>query len=230
LGHEAPHTIDEPSQVEVDQSSDRDIRHLRGQQQHAIDTMVPTRNLLHHDDKNSKSCCVGITTAQLESPARQDHHKPSRSLLRLTMADDELAAAAGTSSPRVGVDADGDGGNWLQLGLAAVSSTSSASSGDNNGTDPPPTPVELGLFTCGYDKQHARMRPRLFPLPIRSYQYGQGRYRQTEAGGCASTMSSPFLPFMPPFRSSGDAMMVISPPRRTEVTGLWLTLQAAPNQ
>jgi hypothetical protein len=199
--------------------------------------MVPNKNLLRHDGKKSKSCypsqyCVGITTAQLESsPARQDHHKPSRSLLRLTMADDELAAAAGTSSPHVGVDADGDGGgNWLQLGLAAVS-TSSASSGDNNGTDPSPTsPVELGLFTCDYDMQHARMSPRLFPLPIRSYQYGHGRYQQTESVGCGSNMSSPFLPFMPPFRSSGDAMMVISRPWRTEATGLWLTLQAAPNQ
>ncbi|TVU34627.1 hypothetical protein EJB05_16466 [Eragrostis curvula] len=198
--------------------------------------MVPTRNLLHHDGKNSsKSCypttqyCVGISTAQLEASSRQDHHKqPLSRSPRLTMADDELAAAASTSS-RLGVGA-GDGGDWLQLGLAAAPSSSSASSsGDNNGADPAPTPVELGLFvSCGYDKQHARMRPPLFQLPLRSYQYGgHGRYRPAAASG---SVSAPFLPFMPPFRSSGDAMRVISPPRRTEATGLWLTLQAAPNQ
>jgi hypothetical protein len=194
--------------------------------------MVPTRNLLHHDGKNSKSCycsqyCVDIT-AQLEESARQDHHKSSRSLLWLTMANDEpLAVAASKSSAHVGVDAAGDGGNWLQLGLAAATSSSASSSGDNNGTDPPPTPVELDLFTCGYNKQHARMRPPPFPLPLRSYQYGHGRYLSAAASG---SMSAPPLPFMPPFKSSGDAMRVISPPRRTEATGLWLTLQAAPNQ
>ncbi|XP_062230326.1 protein LAX PANICLE 2-like [Phragmites australis] len=191
--------------------------------------MVPSRNLLHHDGKNnSKLCypgqyCVGIT-AQLEAStaaARQDNYKPSRSP-RLAMAGDEPAAAAGTSS--LGGAGAGVNRDWLQLGLAAASSTSASSSGDNNSTDPSPPPAELDLFTYGYDKQQARMRPSLFPLPVRSYQYGRGRYRPTAASGSMST------PFMPPFRSSGDAMRVISPPRRTEAAGLWLTLQAAPNQ
>ena len=197
--------------------------------------MVPTtRNMLHHDGKSSsKPCyhpvqyCVGIA-AQLEASAaaaRQDHRKPSRSP-RLAMADDEPAAAAGTSS-RGGAGA-GDDGNWLQLGLAAAASSSSASSsGDNNSADPAPPPMELDLFT--YDKRNARMRPPLFPLPLRSYHsYGCGRYGAAAASG---SLSAPSLPFMPPFRTSGDAMRVISPPRRTEAAaGLWLKLQAAPNQ
>ncbi|OEL31739.1 hypothetical protein BAE44_0007243 [Dichanthelium oligosanthes] len=198
--------------------------------------MVPTtRNLLHHDGKSSsKPCyhpgqyCVGIA-AQLEASAaaaaRQDHRKPSRSP-RLAMADDEPAAAAGTSS-RGDADA-GDDGDWLQLGLAAAASSSSASSsGDNISTDPAPPPMQLDLFA--YDKRNARMRPPLFPLPLRSYQsYGRGRYRPAAASG---PLSAPFLPFMPPFRTSGDAMRVISPPRRTEAAaGLWLKLEAAPNQ
>ncbi|KAG2594025.1 protein LAX PANICLE 2-like [Panicum virgatum] len=198
--------------------------------------MVPTtRNMLHHDGKSSrKPCyhpvqyCVGIA-AQLEASAaaaRQDNRKPSRSP-RLAMADDdEPAAAAGTSS-RGGAGARDDG-DWLQLGLAAAASSSSASSsGDNNSTDPAPPPMELDLFT--YDKRNARMRPPMFPLPLRSYQtYGRGRYRPAAASG---SLSAPSLPFMPPFRTSGDAMRVISPPRRTEAAaGLWLKLQAAPNQ
>ncbi|KAK3166399.1 hypothetical protein QOZ80_1AG0045320 [Eleusine coracana subsp. coracana] len=203
--------------------------------------MVPTtRNLLHHDGKNNtKSCypsqyCVAIT-AQLESSARQDRHKSSRSLHQLTMSDDDELAAAASTGSHVGsvVDAVEDGGNWLQLGLAAAASSPASSSGDdNNSTDPAAatTPVELGLFTCSNGKQHERtMRPPMFPLPLRSYQYGHGRYRPTAT---SESMSAPFLPFMPPFRSSsGDtSMRVISPPRRTESTGLWLTLEAFPNQ
>ncbi|CAL4959623.1 unnamed protein product [Urochloa decumbens] len=201
--------------------------------------MVPTtRNLLHHDGKSgSKPCyrsgqyCVGIA-AQLEASAaaawqQQDHRKPTRSP-RLAMADDEPATAASPSS-RGGAGA-GDDGDWLQLGLAggtAVASSSSASSsGDNISTDPAPPPMGLDLLS--YDKRNARMRPPLFPLPLRmSYQqsYGSGRYRPAAASG---SLSAPALPF----RSSGDSMMrVVSPPRRTEAAaGLWLKLQAAPNQ
>ncbi|KAK3162913.1 hypothetical protein QOZ80_1BG0095270 [Eleusine coracana subsp. coracana] len=201
--------------------------------------MVPTtRNQFHHDGKNnSKSCypsqyCVAIT-AQLEaSSARQDHHKSSIRSLQLTMADDDELAAAASTGSHVGSVVEDDG-NWLQLGLAAAAASSASSSGDdNNSTDPAATttPVELGLFTCSNGKQHERtMRPPpLFPLPLRSYQYGHGRYRPTAT---SESMSAPFLPFMPPFRrSSGDASMrVISPPRRTESTGLWLTLEASPN-
>ncbi|CAO1947131.1 unnamed protein product [Urochloa humidicola] len=203
--------------------------------------MVPTtRNLLHHDGKSSsKPCyhtgqyCVGIA-AQLEASAaaawqQQDHRKkPTRSPRLSSMADDEPATAAGPSS-RGGGDGAGDEGDWLQLGLAgaaAVASSSSASSsGDNINTDPAPPPVELDLLT--YDKRSARMRPPLFPLPLRSYQssYGRGRYRPAAASGPLSA------PFMPPFRSSGDSMRVVSPPRRTEaVAGLWLKLEAATNQ
>ncbi|CAO1940811.1 unnamed protein product [Urochloa humidicola] len=205
--------------------------------------MVPTtRNLLHHDSKSSsKPCyhpgqyCVGIA-AQLEASAaatwqQQDHRKkPTRSRLAMA-ADDEPATAAGPSSRGGGAGA-GDDGDWLQLGLAgaaAVASSSSASSsGDNISTDPAPPPVELDLLT--YDKRSARMRPPLFPLPLRSYQssYGRGRYRPAPASG---PLSAPSLPFMPPFRCSGDYMRVVSPPRRTEAAaGLWLKLEAATNQ
>lgn len=212
--------------------------------------MVPTtRSLLHHDDKSShsRSCYhpgqyyVSIA-AELEVSAaaeRQDLRKPSRSP-RLAMADDE-PAAAGTSSPSPGCAGAGDDdGDWLQLGLAAASSSSASasSSGDNNSTDPspspapPPPPLELdGLFA--YDNRNARMRPPpWFPQPLRSYQQsyggGRGRYRPAVASGSMSAPS--FLPLMPPFRCSGVAIRVISPPRRTEAAGLWLTLQAAPNQ
>ncbi|KAG0540850.1 hypothetical protein BDA96_03G444800 [Sorghum bicolor] len=219
--------------------------------------MVPTtRNMLHHDGKSSRgrSCYhhpgqyyVGIA-AQLEASAasarQQDQSKPSRSPRLLAMADDdELAAAAagpGTSSPgRAG--AGNEEGDWLQLGLAAgaasSSSSASSSSGDNNSTDPapapapaPPAPMELDLFA--YDKRSARMRPPLFPMPLRSYHqsYGGGRGRDRPAAASGSMSAPPFLPFMPPFRCFGDAIRVISPPRRTETPGLWLTLQAAPNQ
>ncbi|WVZ67571.1 hypothetical protein U9M48_016627 [Paspalum notatum var. saurae] len=208
--------------------------------------MVPTtRNLLHHDGQSSSKSswyhpgnkyCVGIA-AQLEASAvaaRQDHRKPSRSPRLAAMADDdEPAAAAGSSSSPAGLAGAGDDeGDWLQLGLAAAASSSSASSsGENNSTDPAPPPMELDLFTC-YDKPNARMRPPLFPLPLRSYQsYGRGRYRPPVAAAAATgSLEAPFLPFMPPFRSSGDAVRVISSPRRTEAAGLWLTLQAAPNQ
>lgn len=190
--------------------------------------MVPTtRNLLHHDGKSSSnSCyhpgkyCAGIA-AQLEASAvadvRQDHRRPSRSP-RLDMADDKAATAAGAGD---------DDGDWLQLGLAATASSSS--SGDNNSTDPAPPPNPMELDSFAYDnKRNARtMRPPpLFPLPLRSYQaYGSGRYRPAAATG---SMSAPLLP---PFRSSGDAIIrVISPPRPTEEAGLWLTLRAAPNQ
>ncbi|TKW18656.1 hypothetical protein SEVIR_5G445200v4 [Setaria viridis] len=200
--------------------------------------MVPTtRNLLHHDGNSSgKPCyhpgqyCVGIA-AQLEASAaaarQQDHRKPSRST-RLAMGDDEPAAAAGTSSQ--GGAAAGDDEDWLQLSLAGVavaSSSSASSSGDTNSMDPAPHPMELDLLT--YDKRNARMRPPLFPLPLRSYQsYGRGRYRPAAASG---SLSAPSLTFTPPFRTSGDAMRVISPPRRRETAaGLWLKLQAAPNQ
>ncbi|CAL4952895.1 unnamed protein product [Urochloa decumbens] len=205
--------------------------------------MVPTtRNLLHHDGKSSSKPCyhpgqysVGIA-AQLEASAaaaawqQQDHRKPTRSPRLAAMADDEPATAAGPSS-RGGAGA-GDDGDWLQLGLAggsAVASSSSASSsGDNISMDPAPPPMELDLLT--YDKRNARMRPPLFPLPLRSYQssYGSGRYRPAAASG---SLAAPSLPFMPPFRISGESMRVVSPPRRTEsAAGLWLKLQAAPNQ
>lgn len=215
--------------------------------------MVPTtRNLLHHDGKSSRgrSCYhpgqyyVGIA-AQLEASAasarQQDQSKPSRSPRLLAMADDDESAAAaagpGTSSPG-GAGAANDEGDWLQLGLAAAaasSSSSASSSCDNTSTDPapapaPPAPMELDLFA--YDKRNARMRPPLFPLPLRSYHqsYGGGRGRYRPAAAASGSMSAPFLPFMPPFRCSGDTIRVISPPRRTETPGLWLTLQAAPNQ
>ncbi|XP_066313253.1 protein LAX PANICLE 2-like isoform X2 [Miscanthus floridulus] len=211
--------------------------------------MVPTtRNLFHHDGKSSRgrSCYhpgqyyVGIA-AQLEASAasarQQDQNKPSRSPRLLAMADDDepTAAAGPSTSPPGGA---GAGNDWLQLGLAAAASSSSSyasSSGDNNSTDPtpapaPPAPMELDLFA--YDKRNARMRPPLFPLPLRSYHqsYGGGRGRYRPAEAASGSMSAPFLPFMPPFRCSGDTIRVISPPRRTETPGLWLTLQAAPNQ
>lgn len=202
--------------------------------------MVPTTR--NHDGKSSRSrSCyhpgqyyVGIA-AQLEASAasaRQDQSKPSRSPRLLAMADDdEPAAAAGGTRSTGGAGAADDDGDWLQLGLAAASSSSSASSsGDNNSTAPaPPAPMDLDL-QFAYDKQNARMRPPLFPLPLRSYQSyggGRGQYRPAAVSG---SMSAPFLPFMPPFRCSGDAIRVISPPRRTEAPGLWLMLQAAPNQ
>lgn len=214
--------------------------------------MVPTtRNLLHHDGKSSRgrSCYhpgqyyVGIA-AQLEASAsarrQQDQSKPSRSpRLRAMAEDDEPAAAAGsgTSSPG-GAGAGNDEGDWLQLGLAAsaaASSSSASSSGDNNSTDPAPAPaplapMELDLFAN--DKRSARMRPPLFPMPLRSYHqsYGGGGGRRYRPAAASGSMSAPFLPFVPPFRCSGDAIRVISPPRRTEAPGLWLTLQAAPNQ
>ena len=76
-------------------------------------------------------------------------------------------------------------------------------------------------------------RPPLFPLPIRSYhhQYGHGRYRPTTAASGSMTPAPPFLQFARPLRScSADLLRVVSPPTRTEAAGLWLTLQAAPNQ
>lgn len=195
--------------------------------------MVPTRNLLHHDSKNSSSYypqyCI---TTQLEgsATARRDH-KLSR-FPQLAMADDDAERqrrqgdeAAGTSSR--GGGGGGDDKDWLQLGLSTAASSSTSSSGDNNSAAlAPPTPMELDLFA---DKQTTRMvRPPPFPLPIRSYPYGHGWYRPTTASG---SMSAPFLPFARPLRSSGDLMMrVITPPRRTEAAGLWLTLQPAPNQ
>lgn len=219
--------------------------------------MVPTtRNLLLHHDVDGKSSrgrpCyhpaghqyyVGIA-AQLEASAasaawQQDHQsKPSRSPRLLGMADDDEQpdAAAGPStssaSPGGAGAGNGRGGDWLQLGLAAAAASAS-SSGDNSTMDPdPPAPTELELFA--YDKRNAcRMRrPPLFPLPLRSYHppYGYGRYRPAAAAAAASRS----MPFMPPSRcSSSDAIIrVISPPRRRteEAPGLWLTLQAAPNQ
>jgi hypothetical protein len=196
---------------------------------------------------------VGIA-AQLEASAasaawQQDHQsKPSRSPRLLGMADDDdddddeeqpdAAAGPGTSSaasPGGAGAGNGRGGDWLQLGLAAAAASASFS-GDNSSMDPdPPGPTELELF--GYDKRNAcRMRrPPLFPLPLRSYHppYGYGRYRPAAAAAAASR-SMPSAPFMPPSRcSSSDAIIrVISPPRRrtTEAPGMWLTLQAAPNQ
>ncbi|KAL6613886.1 hypothetical protein ACP70R_036156 [Stipagrostis hirtigluma subsp. patula] len=192
--------------------------------------MVPTRNLLHHEGNSSSKSyyhhpgqyCVGIAT-QLEASARRGRKQP-RSPPLATASDADELAATGTSS-RGGVAGARDDGDWLQLGLATASSSSASSSGDNNSTAPAPPPMELDLFTCD-GKRNTKVRPPLFPLPLRSY--GRGRYRKTAASGSMS--SPPFLPFAPLFRSSGDAMRVISPPRRTEAAGLWLTLQAASNQ
>lgn len=232
------HTIDE-LYLERDRSIETCCR---VQEHHVGAAMVPTtRNLLHHDGKSCKPCfhphhyCVGIA-AQLEH-----RNKSSRSSPRLAMADDdEPAAEAGTtSSSRVGRGGEGDDGDWLQLGLsggaaAAASSSSASSSGDNRSMDPAATPAvaELDLFTCYDDKRSARMMMRP-PLPlIRSYHhqsssYGRGRHRPP-----APTTGSLSAPLMPPFKNSGgDAIRVISPPRRTEAAaGLWLKLEAAPNQ
>lgn len=207
--------------------------------------MVPTTsNLLHHDSKSLSSykpCfhprqyCVGIA-AQLEASsaaaARQEHRN------RPAMADDDepAAAAAGTtasSSRGSGAGAGDDDGDWLQLCLSGGGAAASSSSGDNHSMDPaaPPPPMELDLFTYDDDnRRNARMMmrpPPLFPLPLRSYHhqssFGRGRHRPP----AAPTTS----PFMPPFiiKNSGDAIRVISPPRRT-AAGLWLKLEAAPNQ
>ncbi|KAF8762460.1 hypothetical protein HU200_009425 [Digitaria exilis] len=207
--------------------------------------MVPiTSNLLHHDSKSLSSykpCfhprqyCVGIA-AQLEASsaaaARQEHRN------RPAMADDDepAAAAAGTtasSSRGSGAGAGDDDGDWLQLCLSGGGAAASSSSGDNHSMDPaaPPPPMELDLFTYDDDnRRNARMMmrpPPLFPLPLRSYHhqssFGRGRHRPP----AAPTTS----PFMPPFiiKNSGDAIRVIGPPRRT-AAGLWLKLEAAPNQ
>lgn len=193
--------------------------------------------------------------AQLEEAASAavddlKQQQPSRFPRRLAMADDdnaeggrgEEAAAAGTSSRSGGGDYE-DGGNkdWLRLGLAAMASsssttTSSSSAGGNNDGSRA-APMELDLFAGGDGKESARMmsRPPLFPLPIRSYhcQYGHGRYRPTTAAASGSmTPAPPFLQFARPLRScSADLLRVVSPPTpRTEAAGVWLTLQAAPNQ
>ncbi|CAM0884501.1 unnamed protein product [Alopecurus aequalis] len=174
---------------------------------------------------------------------------------RLAMADDDDAVgrrrrlsqreeeAAGTSTRGGGRgdDEDGRDKDWLRLGLGAMASSSSTTSsssvvGDNDGAMAPAPPAALDLFGGG--KQNASMmsRPPLSPLPIRSYhcQYGHDRYRQTTAASGSMTAAPPFLPFARPLRScSADLLMrVVSPPpaRTTEAAGLWLTLQAAPNQ
>ncbi|KAF0925479.1 hypothetical protein E2562_016676 [Oryza meyeriana var. granulata] len=197
--------------------------------------MVPARSrLFHHDSSkrsgggNSSCCPQYCIAAKLEASAagaaptrrRNHHHQPpaARYPRILTMADDD---AAGTSS-RGGEDDDKD---WLQLSLAAAPSSSS---GDNDTTAPAvapsSTPTELDMFAT------KQMRPRLFPLPVfRSYhQYGHGgRCRPTAAPAPS------FFPFARPLRSAGDpSVRVISPPRRAEAAaaGLWLTLQAAPDQ
>lgn len=237
------HTIDE-LYLERDRSIETCCR---GQEHHFSAAMVPTtRNLLHHDGKSCKPCfhphhyCVGIA-AQLEH-----RNKSSRSSPRLAMADDdEPAAEAGTTSSRGGGGGgEGDDGEWLQLGLsggaaAAASASSASSSGDNHSMDPAAAPAmaELDLFTCYDDKRNARMmtRPPLFPLPLRSYHhqsssssYGRGRHRPP-----APTTGSLYTPLMPPVKNSGagEAIRVVSPPRRTAAAaGLWLKLEAAPNQ
>ncbi|KAL6839931.1 hypothetical protein ACP4OV_029741 [Aristida adscensionis] len=205
--------------------------------------MVPTRKLLHHDGNSSSksyyylagqySCAGGGgIAAELEAPAAAAAARQGRKQPRSREdADEQLGM-----SPRAGAGAAGagDDGDWLQLGLATASSSSSASSsgGDNNGTAPAPSlAMELDLFTSYDDKRNARMRPPLFPLPLRSYGGGHGRFRR-KAASASMSAPAPFLPSMPPFtKSSGDGMRVISPPRRTEAAaGLWLTLQAAPNQ
>jgi hypothetical protein len=193
--------------------------------------------------------------AQLEA-AHGGHLKqqPSRFPRRLAMADDDNAVgrrrrrsqqeeeAAGTSSRGGGRGADEDGGDkdWLRLGLGAVGSSSSTTSsssagGNNDGATALTPPAALDLFSSGKQSASLMSRPPMFPLPIRSYQYqyGHDRYRPTTAASGSMTPAPPFLPFVRPLRScSADHLMrVISPPPpRTEVAGLWLTLQAAPNQ
>ncbi|KAM3353902.1 hypothetical protein ACQJBY_024850 [Aegilops geniculata] len=219
--------------------------------------MVPTtRSQLpsHHDSsgKNSKpppSYYSGYyIAAQLEEAASAavddlKQQQPSRFPRRLAMADDDNAEeeeAAGTSSRGGGGDYE-DGGNkdWLRLGLGAVASSSSTTTssssagGDNDGARA--APAELDLLAGGDGRESARVmsRPPLFPLPIRSYhhQYGHGRYRPTTAASGSMTPAPPFLQFARPLRScSADLLRVVSPPTRTEAAGLWLTLQAAPNQ
>uniref|UniRef100_A0A0E0JT56 Uncharacterized protein n=1 Tax=Oryza punctata TaxID=4537 RepID=A0A0E0JT56_ORYPU len=215
--------------------------------------MVPARSrLFHHESSSSKrsggnssSCtpqyCIATqidaasATGAGAAPTRRRHHQQppaARYHPRLAMAEDD---AAGTSS-RGGEDDDKD---WLQLGLAAAPT----SSGDNDGATAPAaapssTPTaELDMFaTKQYNGRtsSSTMRPPLFPLPIfRTYhhQYGHGgRCRQTAAAAPPS-----FFPFARPLKSSGDlpGVRVISPPRRAEAAdaaGLWLTLQAAPDQ
>lgn len=213
----------------------------------------------HHDSsgRNSKpppSYYSGYyITAQLEAASAAvddlNQQQPSRFPRRLAMADDDNAeghrgeeAAAGTSSQGGGGDYE-DGGNkdWLRLGLGAVaspSSTTTSSSSAGGETDGArAAPIELDLLAGGDGRESPRMmsRPPLFPLPIRSYhcQYGQGRYRPTTSAVSGSmTPTPPFMPFARPLRScSADLLRVVSPPTpRTEATGLWLTLQAAPNQ
>ncbi|KAI5002705.1 protein LAX PANICLE 2-like [Hordeum vulgare subsp. vulgare] len=220
--------------------------------------MVPTtRNHLpqqHHDPsgKNSKphpsSYYSGYhIAAHLEAASEQQ--QPSSFPRRLAMADEDSAegrrgeeAAAGTSSRSGGGDCeDGGSKDWLRLGLGAVASSSSTTTssssagGDNDGARA--APMELHLLAGRDGKESARMisRPPLFPLPVRSYhcQYGHGRYRPTTVGASGSmTPAPPFMPFARPLRScSADLLRVVSPPTpRTEAAGLWLTLQAAPNQ
>ncbi|KAG8054083.1 hypothetical protein GUJ93_ZPchr0001g32929 [Zizania palustris] len=200
--------------------------------------MVPARSrlLLHHDSKrpsgNSSSCPQYCITTQLEASAgasRHRHHQTSR-FPRVAMADDD---AAGTSS-RGGGGGEDDGKDWLQLGLAAATSSSSSTAPAVE----PPAPTELDLFANkqynGRTSSPSMMRPPLFPLPIfRSYHYGHGRYRPTTSGSGSMPPPPPppFLPFARPLRSPDDPRVrVISPPRRTEAAGLWLTLLADPDQ
>lgn len=224
------------------------------QQQHIDGTaMVPTtRSQLpsHHDSSGKSSKPPSYYTgyyiaAQLEAASAAAHGVDDLKLQPSRMADDdnaeEEAAAAGTSSQGGGGDYE-DGGNkdWLRLGLGAVASSSSTTTssssagGDNDGARA--APIELDLLAGGDGRESGRMmsRPPLFPLPIRSYhyQYGHGRYRPTTAASGSMTPAPPFMPFARPLRScSADLLRVVSPPTpRTEAAGLWLTLQAAPNQ
>ena len=214
----------------------------------------------HHDcsGKNSKTPSYYdpgyYIAAQLEAAHGGDpKQQPSRLSRRLAMADDDNAVgrrrrwsqreeqeAADTSSRGGGGgdDEDGRDKDWLRLGLGAMASSSSTSSvvGDNDGATAPAPPAALDLFGGGKQSASMMSRPPLFPLPIRSYhcQYGHDRYRPTMSASGSMTPAPPFLPFARPLRSySGDLLMrVVSPPspRTTEAAGLWLTLQAAPDQ
>ncbi|PNT73514.1 protein LAX PANICLE 2 [Brachypodium distachyon] len=221
--------------------------------------MVPTtrRNLPRHDSGNKNNsklqqhCSPYYIAAQLEAaaaPSAGCDLKPSRRFPRLQVmaaAADDAEAAAGTSSRSCG--GDGGGKDWLQLGLATASSSASTSSsaasagGDNDGPALAPAPaggpMELDQFAGNQVARLTTTRPPLNALPIRSYhyQYGHGRYHppppQSVSGSIPTTV--PFLPFARPLRSfSGDLVMRVvgPPPPRAEVAGLWLTLQADPNQ
>ncbi|XP_047053299.1 protein LAX PANICLE 2-like [Lolium rigidum] len=213
--------------------------------------MVPTTRSLppHHDSsgKNSKPLSYYdpgyYIAAQLEAAQGADiKQQPSRFPRRLAMADEDNAEAAGTSSRGGGSGDDEDAGgdkDWLQLGLGAMASSSSSSSagGDNDAAKSLAPPAALDLFSSSKQSASRMSRPSLFPLPIRSYpsqsQYGHDRYRPTTAASGYMTPVPPFLPFARPLRScSSDLLMrvVSPPPPRTEAAGLWLTLQAAPNQ